>query len=303
MDYEEAVAAFFQPAPPGSAPPRPVTGAGAARRLRDAIEPLATHAFWNRLTNEANQARGLDFLSGYVWGRASALGGAAAGVVVSAFAWFEPSLITSAYEEGRSAVPLDELTRMRDEATIESLRRILPGQDAELTAVVEVLRRGLAVADGTGRALFSGLRSRPWPDDPAGRLWRACDLLREHRGDSHIAVCGAAGFDPIEMNALTELWVGLPLASYTATRAWAPAEMGAAVARLEGRGLISGGELTEAGRELRDGLEQRTDALEEPIVAAMGNDFESAVVSLGAWSQACIDAGAFPPDRRKRAAG
>ena len=92
MDYRGAIEAFFQPAPEGTGAPRPVVEASLARRLRDAIEPLATHAFWNRLTNERNQERGLDFLTGYVWGRASALGEPLPGVVVSAFAWFEPGL-------------------------------------------------------------------------------------------------------------------------------------------------------------------------------------------------------------------
>jgi hypothetical protein len=301
VDYETAVAAFFQPAPEGTRTPRPVSEGKAARRLRDACEPIATHAFWNRSTNRANQERGLDFLSGYVWGRASALGEALPGVVVSAFAWFEPGLITAAYEEGRSRVPWLEMVRVRDETTIRSLDAILAGEDVE--PVVDVLRRGLDAADGTGRALFSGLRSRGWPDEPVGRLWRACDLLREHRGDSHVAVCLAAGFGPIEMNVLTELWVGMEQSSYTATRAWSQDAMAAAVARLERAGLVAAGALTEEGRRVRDLLEERTNALAQPIVDAIGDDLDEVVDRLGAWSQACIDAGAFPPDARKRAAG
>lgn len=301
MDYETAVAAFFQPAPEGITTPRPVTEGRGARRLRDACEPIATHAFWNRPTNEANQERGLDFISGYVWGRAAALGEPLAGVVVSAFAWFDPALITAAYEEGRSRVPWAEVVRIRDETTARSLGAILAGEDVE--AVVAVLRRGLDAADGTGRALFSGLRSRGWPDDPAGRLWRACELLREHRGDGHIAVCVAAGFGPIEMNILTELWVGMDQISYAATRGWSPEAMAAAVARLERAGLIAAGALTDEGRRVREVLEERTNTLGQPIVDAMAGDFDWVVERLEEWSQACIEAGAFPPDPRKRAAG
>ena len=54
--------------------PAPVVGAGPARRLRDAIEPIAMHAVWARRTNERLAGLGLDFLGGYVWGRAAALG-------------------------------------------------------------------------------------------------------------------------------------------------------------------------------------------------------------------------------------
>ena len=43
MDYDEVVAAFFHPSPEGIVPPV-VAGASPARRLRDAIEPIAMHA-------------------------------------------------------------------------------------------------------------------------------------------------------------------------------------------------------------------------------------------------------------------
>src|SRR5947207_2733853 len=68
--------------------------------------------------------------------------------------------------------------------------------------------------DGTGRVLFSALRARPRPADPFERLWRATDLVREHRGDSHVAACVAAGLDPVRMNVLTEVWVGYPVGEY-----------------------------------------------------------------------------------------
>lgn len=301
MADQAPLQAFFQPAREAASTPRPAAEAAPARRMRDAIEPVAAHAFWNPLTNERNQERGLDRRTGYVWGRATALGEPSAGVVVSAFAWFDPGMITAAYEEGRSKIPWEEMVRGRDETTSESLRGILSG--ARLEPTVAVLRRGLEAADGTGRALFSGLRSRGWPDDPAGQLWRACDLLREHRGDSHIAVCIAAGFGPVEMNILTELWVGMPQTSYTATRGWTEGVMAAAVSGLEARGLIASGSLTESGRTLRDEIENRTNAMEQPILNAIGDDFDQVVAQLQAWSQSVIDAEAFSPDPHKRAAG
>ena len=49
-----------------------------------------------------------------------------------------------------------------------------------------------------------------------GDLWRAADVLREHRGDSHIAwAVGGAG--AVEVLRLTEQWWGLPALSYTET--------------------------------------------------------------------------------------
>ena len=83
-----------------------------------------------------------------------------------------------------------------------------------------------------GRPLFAGMSRMPWPSDPHGRLWHVVTLLREHRGDSHVAACVAAGLDGIEANVLTELWVGFGLLEYTATRGWSAEAMDAALARL-----------------------------------------------------------------------
>ena len=74
MDYADAVATFCSPRPAGTLLPEVVRAGGPARRLRDACEPLAMHALWNRHTNERLAVLGLDFLTGYVGGRAASLG-------------------------------------------------------------------------------------------------------------------------------------------------------------------------------------------------------------------------------------
>ncbi|HEY3238982.1 MAG TPA: hypothetical protein VGL92_05415 [Acidimicrobiia bacterium] len=299
MDYEAALEAFYAPSPPGSAPPPPATHP--ARRLRDAFEPVSMHAVWSRQTNEALAALGLNFLTGYVWGRASGLGEPAAAVVVSAFAVFEPGLITALYEEARGKVGRAELVETRDEATTASLRQVLG--DADVSGVVSVLRRGIDAADGTGRPLFSGLASQPWPAHPVGQLWRACDILREHRGDSHVAACVAAGLGPVAMNILTELYLGLPLYAYSASRAWPQETLEATADHLRGSGLLEGDRLSKEGRRLREDIEARTDAGQRSVVNAIGSNLDDTVSRLEAWSAACVEAKLFPPSIHKRAAG
>jgi hypothetical protein len=79
VDYAEAVAAFFGPRREDAALPAAVAEGSPARRLRDACEPVAMHAVWNRTTNERLARLGLDFLTGYVGGRGACLGKPAAG--------------------------------------------------------------------------------------------------------------------------------------------------------------------------------------------------------------------------------
>ena len=306
MEYQEAVAAFFAPSPPDVEQPAAVRDGGPARRLRDAIEPIAMHAVWCARTNKRlAEAFGLDFLGAYVWGRASALGDAAPGVAAAAFAVFEPSFLTAVLTDARSKASRADLVAARDAATAESLRELLDGEtDGEAVAdVTAVLRRGIDAADPAGRPLFAGLAGQQWPSDGYGQLWRACDILREHRGDSHVAACVAAGLDAVEMNILTEVWLGMPLYAYSATRAWSPDALGAATDRLRSRGLLDGDALTPAGQQLRDGIEAATDAAQAGVVAAIDTWMDDAVAKLAAWSSRLVDGGAFPPSVHKRAAG
>ena len=172
-----------------------------------------------------------------------------------------------------------------------------------MLAVAEVLERAVAGADDTGRVLFAALRAQPRPADPYGRLWRAADLVREHRGDSHLGASIAAGLDPVRMGILSEVWVGYPVGEYSGTRAWPAETHAAAVDRLEADGLIARGAITDRGRAVRDAVEDATDLAQRDLVDAIGTDFDMVTAHLDAWSAACIEARCFPGDPRKRAAG
>jgi hypothetical protein len=301
VDYADAVAAFFAPGEDDIPVPAAVTGGGPARRLRDACEPVAMHAVWSRVTNERLAGLGLDFLSGYVGGRGAFLGDPDGAVVAAAFAWFEPGLVSSLWDAARAAADLRELARARDEATVDSLRGVLAGDDP--AAVADLLADAAQPASGMGRPLFSGLRAAGRPADPVHRLWWAAGLVREHRGDSHVAAAAAAGLGPVEMNILTELWLGMPLLSYTGTRGWPPDAMQAGIAALEARGWLRDGALTQAGLAARRAIEERTDEQEQSIAGALGGSLDEVCARLNDWGRRCIEAGSFPPDILKRAAG
>ena len=191
VDYSQAVDAFFAPRPAGAALPEAVVSAGPARRLRDACEPIAMRAVWSPGTNAAVAAEGLDFLTSYVGGRAASMGSPVGYVVAAAFAWFEPGLVRVLYDAALATVTRQRLIDLRDEATRTSLRDVLDGADP--TEIANLVADAVEPAEGMGRPLFSGLRARGRPADPVRRLWWACDLVREHRGDSHVAAAAAAG--------------------------------------------------------------------------------------------------------------
>ena len=300
MQYAEAVEAFF-PARPGAVLPPVVTDPTPSRRLRDAVEPLAMNDVWSPRVHARTAELGLDFLLTYVYSRGSALGEPLPGVVAAAFAWFEPGLVAALYDAARTGVPRAVLVRERDAGVIEGLREVLGDDGVAQTA--DLLADAVEQLDGAGRPFFAALRDRGRPDDPHLRLWWACDAAREHRGDSHVAAALASGFDPVQMNVLTELWLGMPLLSYSATRAWSPEQMSSAVEALRACGLLEGDALTPAGRAARDEVEAATERQTQPLLDLLGDDLAPLCARLEGWGEALVAARHFPADVHKRAAG
>jgi hypothetical protein len=305
MDYAAAVEIFFAPAPDDVATPTVVAAATPARRLRDALEPIAMHDVWSASVNAAMAERGLDFFPAYVVGRAAPMGEVTGAVVAATFGVFEPAVIAGMWDQGCARLSPKDMVALRDRVTGESLRATIGSAASEsaVVAVAEVLERAIDAVDGTGRVLFSALRAQPRLSDPYARLWRAADAVREHRGDSHIAASVVAGLDPVRMGVLSEVWVGFPVGEYSGTRAWPEEAYAAAVARLEADGYLADGKITPEGTAFRDAIEAATDVAQDDLMSAVGDDLASVVEQTDAWSQLCVEGSAFPPDIRKRAAG
>ncbi|MEI4273845.1 hypothetical protein TEK04_19155 [Klenkia sp. LSe6-5] len=304
MDYDELSAAFL--AEPAAGRPAPRIPTGAARSLRDAAEPLATIGFWGKPAYAAMEALGLEFLTGYVWGRSAPMGEPSAPVVVAAFGVFEPGLVTSLYDQARGIASREDVLAARERGAVESLHEVLgdvPTSEVE-TAVAQLrLATDVAVADVAGRPLVAGLASLPWPADPWGQLWHALNILREYRGDTHQAANVAAGLTGVQMNLVTEYWIGWEPRAYAGTRAWSPEVMDAADADLRERGWLADGELTATGRAERDRIEQVTDEAMARVLAPIGDDVGALTEQLDGWSNRVVAAGAAPSDPYKRVSG
>ncbi len=299
MDYSEARAAFFSPRE-GEAHTLP--WATPARRLRDALEPLATICYWSEPAYDAYAALGLDFLSGYVWSRASSLGEPEPAVVASAFGVFEPGLVADLYTAGRQTCGLAEVRAARQSGAVTALREVL-GTPEGLDDAARDLESAVAAAPALARPFFAGLTGWPQPEDGLARLWLAASQLRELRGDSHLVAVAEADLDGVQANILTELWVGWEPLAYTGSRAWSPEAMAEAMAALQARGLVRDGALSDAGRTLREGIEETTDRLVAPAVDALGDRLDPLVTRLEGWAEQVVASGWFPPDPYKRAAG
>src|SRR5579864_93969 len=186
----------------------------AGRRLLEVLEPIAAnvyfapeaHAAYAALGFEpSRQARaGVAYPDGvaYFTSRGACLGTVPGEVVASAFGVFNPAVVVMAVAEGWKRTDRDRILAARQSGAVASLRRLIGGADGEpaaLARATELLRRGAEGADVAGRALFAGLRSLGWPGEPMADFWRAADLVREHRGDSHIAAWLDHDLDAVEI--------------------------------------------------------------------------------------------------------
>lgn len=105
------------------------------------------------------------------------------------------------------------------------------------------------------------------------------------------------------MNILTELWVGMPLGSYTGTRGWDEKTIAGMASKLRQSGFLNGDKLSDEGLALRERIEDVTDNAQADLVTRLGDDVQALLADLNQWSELCIAAAAFPPDAYKRAAG
>ncbi len=274
-----------------------------ARRLRDLVEPVAANVYFAPEAAAAYEALGVEgFAPGYFASRGGCLGDVPGEVVAAAFGVFKPALVKESIDAAHRHADASAMVAAREQGAVASLARIF-GDEAVIAAAVpratQLLRRAASAAPpGEGRALFSGLTALGYPGTPIGDLWRACDLVREHRGDSHIIAWVGHGLDPIQANISTELWWRIPLRSYVRTRGWTAEEIDGAIERLRDRGLIDGDGFTEEGEALRADVELCTDRQERPIVDALGDDAEELLELLAPMAEAVLAAKGYPRDPR-----
>lgn len=132
-----------------------------------------------------------------------------------------------------------------------TLRRLLGPEiidSPELAEAAELALRAAEACTRHARPLYAAHADLPVPEQPHLAYWHAATLLREHRGDGHLAALLAAGLDPVEALAShTATGKGMSPRWVLATRGWRRNDWDDATERLRGRGLLDGeGELTEA---------------------------------------------------------
>lgn len=236
----------------------------------------------------------------YLAGRAAPLGVVGAGAVSAAFYSFNPDLVAELVPRIWRLTAPDRILPLRLLIVDACLRRLLgPGTLAspELAEAAELAWSAALGCRRPGRPMFSANADLPVPEAAHLKLWHAATLLREHRGDGHIAMLLQAGLDGVEA-LVTDTATGnnWKPGFLQAQRGWTAEQWAAACDRLRERGLLDGqGELTEGGLALRRDLEDATDRLNAEPYYALGAAGTRRLTELaGALSKRVLAAGALP---------
>ena len=233
-----------------------------ARRLWTLYEPIhAVTYFAPEVTAAWEEAGVRGFWRGYFAGRAAPLAPGSSEVVTATFFGFAPAMVARAIPSVWSLVTPEDALRVRVVGATAALDAALGPVGPDEEEVARLLRSGAEAATGEGRALFAANAAAPWPTE-GGRavVWHAATLLREHRGDGHVAACLAADLTGLEANVLAGAAGPLTAARLQQVRGWTPEAWGAATAALVDRGLVAAdGGLTAAGADLRTSIEEATD--------------------------------------------
>ena len=163
-----------------------------ARKTWRTLEPIHGLVYFAPEARAAYRALGLDPTAGYFASRSAAMGPVGAEVVIASFYNFNPALVHAALPAAWDVVAPRELAEVRSGAAAAAIGRVL-GDVVDGAAVAEAADLAARAAESTaqhpdGRPLFAAHLSLPWPGRPVERLWHAQMLLREFRGDGHIAV-------------------------------------------------------------------------------------------------------------------
>lgn len=237
--------------------------AAVARRMWLRFEPYHDVTYFTPESRAATDALGCrGGWMGYFGMRAAPLGAASAEQVTSAFYNFHPSRVHRALPDAWAVATPETFLATRLAGVDRALHRLLGPEvlgGAALAEAADLAVTAAGYAPTAGRPFAAANARLPWPDEPHLALWQATTVLRESRGDGHVAALVTAGLDPCEALVCFAADTGLDAHYMQQARGWSPVEWESAAQRLTERGLLDAGGLTEEGKALRQWVEDRTD--------------------------------------------
>ncbi|HEY1650383.1 MAG TPA: hypothetical protein VGG09_00740 [Acidimicrobiales bacterium] len=255
-------------------------GALRAHKTWRTLEPLHGMIYFVPEGAEAYARLGVTGRSGYFASRAAPMGAVGADVVIATFFNFNPELVRAAIPQAWDVATPRDLLSARFAAVDAASRRILGDAvvaSPEMARAAELA--GIAAEEATrhmqGRPLAAAHAELEWPTEPHLRLWHAQSILREFRGDGHIALLVVQGLSGLEALVTHAAAGEVPAPILRASRAWSDEAWLAAADGLRARGWLEPGDelrFTASGTQRRKEIEDGTDALAAAPYAVLGEE-------------------------------
>jgi hypothetical protein len=246
-----------------------------ARHMFELLEPICLVTFLADECNEEMAALGhRTYWDGYFASRAAPLGRVPAQVVHAAFYSFADGEVARHIPSAWETIPPQASAAARERGSTASLRRILGDELADspgLARAADLTTKAATSAPTEGRVMYAGMRTLPVPSDPVARLWHSATMLREHRGDGHVAALVGARIGGTEAHVLSALEMGIhPPESFGRIHHLPKKQLAEVMDGLRERGLVdTDGRFTDAGRETKRRIEALTDELAVPPYDAL----------------------------------
>ena len=259
-----------------------------SRQCWKTLEPVHAFIYFAPEAQEEYAALGYDVIgnqaAGYFPARAAAMGAVTAGVVQAAFFNFSAIAVVFGMDRAWEIATPVKVLAARYRAADRALRRLC-GDLLDSPDVLEATTLARTAAGGCspeGRPLYAANASLEWSEVPHLALFHAVTLLREFRGDGHIAalvVEGVTGIEAAIMHvAQGDAWTREPLRK---TRGYTSEEWDAAARGLRERGWLDEDDaFTPLGAEVRQRIEDTTDRLALPAWEAIGEEGASRLRGL-----------------------
>lgn len=235
----------------------------------------------------------------YFAGRSAPMGAVAGGVVAATFYNFNPAMVAKHIPRAWTLATPEVVVAARFRSVDAALRRLL-GDTAgspEITEAAELTRTAAEACTPEGRPLYAAHADLDWPGEPLLDLWHGTSLLREHRGDAHLAALLGGGLSGLEaLVTHTATGRGFTRQAAQLTRGWTEQEWSAAEDGLRERGLLEGdGTLTGAGTAHRAEVEDVTNRASTAPWDHLGTERSSRLAEIGTGlTRQLLAAGVFP---------
>ncbi|MFV1991240.1 MAG: hypothetical protein ACC652_10915 [Acidimicrobiales bacterium] len=267
-----------------------------ATRLHKSTTTFHLLGYFSPEVGQRFKSHGLDDFTTYFAARAAPMGAVTPEVTAATFYNFNPAVVAMLTSDVWEKITPAEAVALRHEAMTGALSGAAGAlNESELDEAIATTQEIVDSLRFNGRALAAGTASVPSPEDKLTRLWQLVAIIREWRGDNHIALLVTAGLDAVECLVMDAVVAKGASSFLKKTRGWTDDDWDAAIARLHERGLVTqDGTPTANGVEMRLGIEAATDVADMQMWTLVGEERTLALhESLKKLIAALIEDGAY----------